>query len=66
AAVNIANICQPLNKISDKEKKQLRCAGKYFRCRKPGHVAINCRSGRSMNNLDTETGDDSRKAEGEM
>ena len=63
ATTDIANIRQPLHKLNDREREQLRRAGKCFRCRKPGHISRNCRV---MNNMETGTGDESGKAEGEI
>jgi hypothetical protein len=65
AATTLANFRQPLHKLSDREREQLRRTGKCFRCRKPGHIASRCPLGRAMNNLETND-DETGKAEGEM
>lgn len=65
ATTSIANFRQPLHKLNDRERDQLRRAGKCFRCRKPGHIASRCPMGRAMNNFETNE-DESGKAEGEM
>ncbi|KAF9973609.1 hypothetical protein BGZ65_009171, partial [Modicella reniformis] len=63
------NVMQrPLGKLSAAERERLRRIGACFRCRRPGHRATECRSGRTLNNLETENNadkDDSGKDQGE-
>ena len=55
----LSNIHRPLGKLMPKEREYLRRIGACFKCRKPGHLAANCRMGRSFNNFEitTEGGD---------
>jgi hypothetical protein len=63
---NHFNSHQRLGRLTDAERERLRKAGACFRCRKPGHRAVECRTGRAMNNLETSPhNDNSGKDKGE-
>lgn len=63
---------RPLGKLTTTERDRLRRIGACYRCRRTGHIATECRSGRAMNNLGTGTpsinqaDDESGKDQGEL
>jgi hypothetical protein len=58
---------RPLPKLTNTERDRLRRIGACFRCRRTGHLASACRSGRTLNNLETglNANDESGKDQGE-
>lgn len=53
---------RPLGRLTDAEREELRRTGACFRCRRPGHRAVDCRStlnqGQRLHSLEVNTSDD--------
>lgn len=64
---NVNAFQRPLSKLTRTERDRLRRIGACFRCRRTGHLASECRSGRNLNNIETDASadDESGKDQGE-
>jgi hypothetical protein len=50
--------------LSPQERERLRQRGACFRCRKDGHMANECRSGKRFNNMESEETSPSQPEQG--